>query len=235
MSIWLATGDALPEEFREAYKNHWIGWISIFLLAVIWVGGYFLQFLLPSNAAEAKNTAAWWWWIVYVVYVLVFAYTAGYIASNDVMDVNFLFNLYILTSFVGVWLYVLFAHIQRWYLRPGFMILIVIAFNYVSWTIMHYAGLTDAGFTANILTAGAAGLVVILGIVFTTVCLEDGQRYEAGEEVYAAVLFLVETFIIIYMLLAALYIQPRKPFIAKSPKDLAREALNKELKPESTN
>lgn len=223
LSIWFASGDSLPESFKEGYKNHTIGIIAIVLLLIVWIAGYFLKFL-PENC---QSKTAVWWWAVYVVYVLVFAYSAGYIASNDVLDVNFLFNLYILTSFAGVWLYTLFAHMQGWYLRTGYMIIVVIVFNYLSWTLMHYAGLTDAGFTANLLTAGAAGLLVIMGIVFTAVCLESGDRYKGDEYVYASVLFLVETFVIIYVLLASLYVQPRKPFIAKTPSQIADD-LKKE-------
>jgi hypothetical protein len=222
--IWFATGDSLPEEFKEAYHNHTLGIISMVLLVILWLACYFLQFL-PK---EVQNKEAWWWWPVYGVYVVVFSYSAGYISANNVLEINFLFTLYVTTSFAGVFIYAMVAHILRWYLRIGYMIITVVVFNYVSWTIMHYAGLTDAGFTANLLAAGSAGTLVILGLVFTAVVLEDGFRYKEGEWVYAACVFIVETLIVVFLLLSSLYVQPRKPFIAKSPVQILEEELRKD-------
>lgn len=223
-AIWLSTGSALSDEFKDTFHNHTLGVIAIVLLTLTWLSCYFLKFL-PK---EVQNKEAFWWWIVYGVYVLVFAYSAGYISANEVLDVNFLFTLYVTTSFAGVFVYTLVAHILRWYLRIGYIILTVLAFNYVSWTIMHYAGLTDAGFTANLLAAGAAGTLVILGLVFTAVVLEDGFRYKQTEWVYASIVFIVETFVIVFMLLSSLYVQPRKPFIKKDLHDIVEERLRQQ-------
>jgi hypothetical protein len=210
MSIWFATGDALNEEFKAVFQNTVFGTVSILLLFIIWITCYSLQWL-PK---EYNTKSATWWWAVYGVYIIVFAYSAGFVAANALLDINFLFNLYLLVSFGGVLGYNILCYYKRWYIRPGYMIVAVLVFNYLSWTIMHYAGLTDASFLSNLFTAGFAGAFVILGICYTAVVLEDGYAYkDANEFIFASIVFLVETLIVVFTLVRSLYVEPRKPFL----------------------
>jgi hypothetical protein len=233
LSIFFATGDSLGEEFKAVFQNTVFGTISLVLLFITWITCYSLQWL-PK---EYNTKSAFWWWGVYGLYVFVFAYSAGFVAANALLDINFLFNLYLLVSFAGVFGYCLLCYYKRWFLRPGYMIVSVLITNYLSWTIMHYAGLTDASFIANLFTAGFAGAFVILGICYTAVVLEDGHAYKDAQDYkFASIVFLVETLIVVFTLIRSLYIEPRKPFLKERNNSCNTECKKEEASaPVTTN
>lgn len=218
----------LPESVKELFTDHWLGLIFGLLLLVIWTACYTLQWL-PK---QYDTKSAFWWWIVYGVYVFLFGYVAAYLALGNVSDISFLFNLYLLISFGGVYLYCLLSKLKGWYLRVGYLVISVLVFNYVAFTILHFFSLTQSSAIANLASAGSAGIFVILGICYTAVVLEDGFRYKKDEYVYASIVFLVETIIVVFTLFRSLYVEPRKPYISVDQAENERRETEKRVRAE---
>jgi hypothetical protein len=228
LTTGLVASSFVPESVREIFTDHWVGLIFGLLLFVIWTACYTLQWL-PK---QYDTKSAFWWWIVYGVYVVLFGYVAAYLALGEVRDISFLFNLYLLISFLGVYLYCLLSKLKGWYLRVGYLVLSVLIFNYVAFTILHFFSLTQSSAIANFASAGTAGVFVILGICYTAVVLEDGFRYKGDEYVYASIVFLVETIIVVFTLFRSLYVEPRKPYISVDQVEHERRELAKQQRAE---
>lgn len=228
LTTGLVASSLLPESVSEVFTNHWLGLIFGVSLFVIWTACYTLQWL-PK---QYDTKSAFWWWIVYGVYVALFGYVAGYLTLGNVSDISFLFNLYLLISFGGVYLYCLVSKLKGWYLRVGYLVLSVLLFNYVAFTILHFFSLTQSSAIANLASAGTAGVFVILGICYTAVVLEDGFRYKQDEYVYASIVFLVETVIVVFTLFRSLYVEPRKPYISIDQAEHQRREEEKRIRAE---